>query len=402
MILTFAVNQNISVILSSLALLSAVILLVLWLCRLRMLRRALCKKTDSGSGKPPVSVVIYTYANCKGLQETLDKVRAQKYDGPMEIIVVNDGKDHAVDDLLTIAETTEPRLRSTFTPHDTRNISRKKLALTLGIKATRHPVVVLLTSESRPAGEEWLSAMAAPFADEAIDLVLGYAAPSRSDIDGGILGRGLRHDMLLDDIIWLSDAESGNTWRGDGDNMAIRRRMFFDNMGYGNSLNLQYGDDDVFVSDTATAGNSAVVLSPQAHVATEAPGDTPRFYRNKRERHDLMASYCSRRPRWRVAMLDMLPWCWLIASLGACVAAMWGLSDAFSASARIFTLSILGTVLLSAAVLWIWLGVAFNRVSTHLTGCPLRWTVAAALLSHPLRHMRWRPRKAPRSWQQPC
>ncbi|MDE5921964.1 MAG: hypothetical protein K2G79_00555, partial [Muribaculum sp.] len=172
-------------------------------------------------------------------------------------------------------ENTYPGLRRTFTPYDTRNISRKKLALTLGIKAAHNPIVLFLTSESRLPGPYWLSAMTAPFHDRDIDMVLGYAGPGKSDTDSRRLSRGMHHDILISDMEWLADAIDSKPWRGDGDNMGIRRSMFFSHMGFGNSLNLQYGDDDVFVSEVATDSNTAVVLSPDSRVTTEAPDDTP-------------------------------------------------------------------------------------------------------------------------------
>ena len=117
--------------------------------------------------------------------------------------------------------------------------------------------------------------MTAPFHDREIDLVLGYAGPGASDTESHRLSRGMRHDILVGDMEWLSDAIDGKPWRGDGDNIGIRRSMFFNNMGFGNSLNLQYGDDDVFVSEVATGSNTAVVLSPTVASRPKPPTILP-------------------------------------------------------------------------------------------------------------------------------
>ena len=378
-------------------------LLAIYLPMLSRLRRALCGKAHEASGdKLPVSVVVYTYANSKGLDEVIKSLYGQEYDAPTEIIVVNDGKDNGVEDFLTIASTRYPDLRSTFTPHDTRNISRKKLALTLGIKAARYPVVLLLTSESRIRGSRWLAEMAAPFADDSIDLVLGYAGPGDADVKRRVLSRGMRHDILLGDIEWLGDALDGAAWRADGDNMGLRRSMFFERMGFGNSLNLQYGDDDVFISESATASNTAVVLVPEAIAVTEAPADMPAYYRFKRERHAMMDAYCTRRPSMRIAFEYILPWIWLLSAVAACVLALLDISEAFAPSGLALTCGVLGAVVLGAVALWVSLGMAFSRVSMLLAGRRLRWGVIGMLLSRPVRRWRWRPRKAPRSWQRPC
>jgi glycosyltransferase involved in cell wall biosynthesis len=392
-----------------------VALLIIYLPMLRRVRRG-CRSDEYGDeadnssessvsngnkgGDIPVSIVVYTYANATGLAQVVETLRTQKYGAPYEIIVVNDGDDTAVDDYLTITGTIERRLRHTFTPHDTRNISRKKLALTLGITAAQYPVVLLLTSESRPDGEHWLSAMAAPFRDKNIDMVLGYAGPGDDDISGKRIGRRLRNNLLFGDVHWLSDAANGNAWRGDGDNMGMRRTLFFDQMGYGNSLNLQYGDDDVFVSEAATDINTAVVLDTCAHATTQAPVETPNYYKLKRERHLLMQPYCTRRPRGKFLLEAITVWLWLLASIAACICTFWNPVAAISPANLPFTCTLIGSVVVIALAMWITLAVKFNGVSMALTKCKLRLNVIGMLLMYPLRSICLR-KKAPRSWQQP-
>jgi glycosyltransferase involved in cell wall biosynthesis len=394
-------QQQVAIIFTVIAFIAAVALLLIYLQMLRRVRRG-CRSSEynDDGGDIPVSVVVYTYANATGLAQVVETLRTQKYGAPYEIIVVNDGDDTAVDDYLTITGTIERRLRHTFTPHDTRNISRKKLALTLGIKAAQHPVVLLLTSESRPAGEQWLSAMAAPFRNRNIEIVLGYAGPGDADISEKRINRRLRNNLLLGDIHWLSDAIGGNAWRGDGDNMGMRRSLFFDQMGYGNSLNLQYGDDDVFVSEAATEINTAVVLDPCAHATTQAPVETPNYYKMKRERHLLMSPYCTRRPRLNFFLEAITVWLWLLASIGACVCTLWNPIAAIAPDALPLTCTLIGIVLLIALAMWITLAVKFNSVSMALTKCKLRLNVLGMLLMHPLRSICLH-KKAPRSWQQP-
>ncbi|WP_295731698.1 glycosyltransferase [uncultured Muribaculum sp.] len=405
MVLIFAVNQIFSIVCAAVAVVAATTLACIYLPMLRRLRRALHGASDEGiaSGKQtmPVSVVVYTYANSAGLAEVIEGLKSQDYDAPTEIIVVNDGKDNGVNDFLTVAEMSCPNLRGTFTPHDTRNISRKKLAITLGIKAARYPVVLLLTSESRLPGPHWLASMAAPFGDDRVDMVLGYAGPGEKDVAHGLIGRGLRHDILLSDIEWMSDAIGGCPWRGDGDNIGIRRSMFFERMGFGNSLNLQYGDDDVFVSEVATGDNVAAVFTAQSRVTTEAPADMPKYYLAKRERHAMMNAYCTRRPSMRIILSSVLPWVWLLSTLAACVPALWNIRKDFTVEDMIVTYSMLGILMVTAVAVWLLFGVAFNKVSISLADRPLRWSVPHMLLSRLLRCRGWRRHKAPRSWQQP-
>lgn len=418
MIPIFAVSQDVVIALAGAALLAAVGVLGAWLPKLRRVGRAMAA-THAGSTAPGgipgdapapggvaaaagVSVVVYTCGNAEGLATLIASLRAQEYAGPWEVVVVNDGHDPEVDDFLTIAGSNAGEwLRSTFTPRDARSSGRKKLALTLAIKAARFPAVLLLTSASRLPGPGWLRAMAAPLTAGSADIVVGYAGPCRGDCARpGLLGRRLRHQMLIDDLLWLADALARRPWRGDGDNMGMRRSIFFDQSGFGNSLDLAYGDDDVFISDAATRSNTAVVLAAPARVATEAPADAPAFYRTKRERHALMGRWCRRRPALRHALAALMPWAWLAATVAAAaliLTALPGLAPADSAGARPL-LMMLGGVALVALLLWTALGVAFNRVSMALTGRHMRWTALGALLARPLHR---RPRRPARAWSQP-
>ena len=51
---------------------------------------------------------------------------------------------------------------------------------------------------------------------------------------------------------------------GVGRNMAYVKTLFFRNKGFANHYHLMSGDDDLFVNETATEANTAVVLTPSA------------------------------------------------------------------------------------------------------------------------------------------
>ncbi len=48
----------------------------------------------------------------------------------------------------------------------------------------------------------------------------------------------------------------------------LSRRLFFENKGFSKNLDLRWGDDDVFVSEIAHAGNTRVELNPESQVLT--------------------------------------------------------------------------------------------------------------------------------------
>ena len=82
---------------------------------------------------PPVSVIICAREESENLRRNLTAVLEQDYP-QFEVIVINDGDTDESEDYLTLLEEKYPHLYHSFVPDSSRYISRKKLAVTLGIK----------------------------------------------------------------------------------------------------------------------------------------------------------------------------------------------------------------------------------------------------------------------------
>ena len=82
----------------------------------------------------PISVVIISHDNAPELEKHLPAFLSQKYDADYQVIVVADKSDSETDDVIK-RFSNDPHLYATFMPLSSRYISRKKLAITLGIKA---------------------------------------------------------------------------------------------------------------------------------------------------------------------------------------------------------------------------------------------------------------------------
>lgn len=317
---------------------------------------------------PSVSVIVYSNGDASGLATLLRQLREQSYQAPWEVIVVNDGKDYETDMLLMSVASQWSLLRHTFTPKVMRNVSRKKLALTLGMKAARHDVVVHVTSSSRIKSPDWLKYMAMPFNNPSIDLVIGYACPDPAD-DTRRGSRRRAHDMLVTSVHYLASALTAHTYRGDGDNLAYRRDKFFEMKGFSNSLNLHYGDDDIFVSDVATPSNTAVMIARDAQVMTSTPHPVE-VYKAKKYRYDYTARYCDCSQNWLYDTVSLLMWLWLLSTVGAVLIAFdnW------------LVMSVLGVV---ALLLWLPQMLVWRKASLLLSSRRFMLSVPGSML--------WRP-----------
>ena len=244
----------------------------------------------------PASVIVYSQDEAEALETLLRSIMAQDYPAPMEIIVVNEGESTDVRDTVAMLQTAFPSLYLTHTPDGARSLSRKKLAITLGVKAARHDVVVLTAIGAEIRSAQWLRGMMRHFTpDGPVELVIGYAAQMPGD-DTGRGARGRAFDAAVRAVRWLGAAIAGHPFRATEFNVAYTRKAFFRNKGFSRSLNLHYGDDDIFISEIARRDNTAVELSADSIVGLLAH-DYGHTLRRAAVRHIFTEGHIRHRPR---------------------------------------------------------------------------------------------------------
>ena len=123
-----------------LALIPAIWLLTVYRGRIARVGAAIRRQTDAPfnpdprPAPPAVSVIIVAGDDGPALEQLLGKLFEQEYpSAEMEVIVVNDGKSENVKDVVTRVKHLNnlPNLRITFTHDELRNLSHRKLAVTL-------------------------------------------------------------------------------------------------------------------------------------------------------------------------------------------------------------------------------------------------------------------------------
>lgn len=264
----------------------------------------------------PVSVVVYSQDDAENLQRLLASLLGQDYPAPFEIIVVNEGESSDVRDLVSMLRSQHPNLYLTSTPDGVRNLSRKKLGITLGVKAARYGLVALTTTAVDIPSSRWLRGLMHRFAPGSpVEVVLGYAGVDPAE-DTARGARRRAFDLAAESARWLGAALAGNPFRGVEYNLAYRKELFMRNNGFARSLNLHNGDDDIFVSEIARGDNTAVELSPESRVILRN-GNHPRFFNERMVRRSFTEGFIRRRPFFLAALSGWLQ----IAALGLGVAA---------------------------------------------------------------------------------
>ena len=210
---------------------------------------------------PPISVIICAREESENLRRNLNAVLEQDYP-QFEVIVINDGNTDESEDYLTLLEDKYPHLYHSFVPDSSRYISRKKLAITLGIKASKYEWLVFTDAKCLPQSNQWLRLFARNFTSRT-QIVLGYSGYERGK---SWLHKRVCFDNLFTSMRYLGAAIAGNPYMGIGRNFAYRKELFYQQKGFSAHLNLQRGDDDLFINQVATAENTRVETDANALV----------------------------------------------------------------------------------------------------------------------------------------
>ena len=225
---------------------------------------------------PPVSVIVPLFNESIDFVETgLVRLLAQDYDS-YEVVVVYVGRDDDFYYELSHLSESFPNLRTTKIPIRTKYPISHKMAINIGIKAAGYEHIVLTTADASPRTSRWLALMAKGFSRG--EVVLGYCCTEQRDT---LFGRLIRIDRLMQSAEWLSSAAEGRAYRGHRCNIGFTRSRYFSVNGFGN-LNMNVGEDDLFIQRIIGDNNVSIVLSPRATVVERRSGGFVQWMKNRR------------------------------------------------------------------------------------------------------------------------
>ncbi|GHU65278.1 glycosyl transferase family 2 [Bacteroidia bacterium] len=223
------------------------------------------EQTGFPSEQPPVSVVVCVRKKCHNFNRFLSALLEQDYP-EFEVIIVSDGISDSNKEILASFQNEYKNLYTTYIPEDTRNVSRKKLGLTLGIKAAKYDYLLFTEADGYVRTNQWISAMTRHF-DGKKSIVLGFSAIVNSPKH--FLSRYIAFDYFFSNLQMLASALFKRPYAGDGRSLAYEKRHFTEQKGFVRHRVLKRGEDDLFINDIATRKNTAVELSAESVVFTE-------------------------------------------------------------------------------------------------------------------------------------
>lgn len=227
----------------------------------------------------PVSVVICAHNEEQNLKQFLPSILTQDYPD-FEVIVVN---DYSTDETKWILEDFK-RLYSHLIVVDIKEHIRlknsKKFALTLGIKAAKHEVLIMTDADCEPQSNQWLKEIAGAYA-EGKEIVLGYSPYFKKT---GFLNKLIRFETAHTAMSYLSYALKRDAYMGVGRNLSYLKSLFFKGKGFNAHMHIKSGDDDLFVNQNATRHNVNIAIHPDTHIYSN-PKETWKSYYKQKARH---------------------------------------------------------------------------------------------------------------------
>ena len=215
---------------------------------------------------PPLSVIIVAKDSLEDLKNNLPLILEQDYPS-FEVIVIYEQEEDIYEDELKLLQEKYKNLYHTFIPDSARYISHKKLGITMGIKASKNDILVFTEPNAYPTSNQWLKTISSHFTEET-DIVLGY---SNYEKIKGWFNRKIVFDKLINNMRGLGMAINGYPFTGSGYNLAYRKKLYYDNGGFSRHLNLERGEDDLFINQQAKQDNTKVMTSAEGTVRITHP-----------------------------------------------------------------------------------------------------------------------------------
>lgn len=269
-----------------------------WLAAIRY------QDTDSAFNniQQPVSVIVAARNEAQNLASFLPALLTQAYPD-FEIIVVNDCSYDESADVLKALQAQYPHLKVLTIEEQPKYPTGKKFALTLGIKAAKHEVLLFTDADCQPNSKFWIDKMQRQYMGKT-EIVLGRV---QQEVKPGLLNALIRYDSLYTSIQFFGHAIVRRAYMGSGGNLSYLRTLFFFHKGFVSHIKHHSGDDSLFVNAAATTANVRISLDPDSFVTTTPKVSWKALFRQK-SRHLSSSKFYKSVDKFWMGFVGALHW----------------------------------------------------------------------------------------------
>lgn len=269
----------------------------------------------------PVSVIIIADNNSHELDKHLPMYLSQDYPAGYEVIVVVSKDEDNTDDVLKAYKAKCANLRTTFVPDSSRYMSRRKLAITLGVKAAKYGLILLTDADCCPDTDKWIKSMAKAQSDTNASIVEGYSNYAFGTKPFRLFCRFHRQYALMCEVL------AGRPYATASHNLMFKKQMFMDGKGFQGNLKYLRGEYEFIVNKYGEDNTVAIAISPDSRMTEDEP--THRDYTNECVFYAETRKHLSHSSRHRLAFnadmssLHLCLWASLAAGLFAGITLRW-------------------------------------------------------------------------------
>lgn len=267
-----------------------------WLSFMRLI---FFKSQNKGKRTKPISILVCAWNEEKNLKELLPVLLEQDHPD-YEIVVVDDRSiDGTYDYLLELREKHD-NLKMVRVDDLPDHMNAKKFAVTLGVKAAKHDLVLLTDADCRPNSPSWAKTMSSSFSKD-VTFVLGFSSYKFSWSPLNLI---IQYETLLTGIHYLSRALWKSPYMGVGRNLSYKKSFFLKNKGFSGFQDVLGGDDDLLVNRYANGKNTAICISPDSRVES-IPKTSWSSYLVQKRRHYAVGKHYRTKDKINLALFSL-------------------------------------------------------------------------------------------------
>lgn len=221
---------------------------------------------------PKISVLVLANNNAEALDAHLSVILTQDYAPGFEVIVVGENGDIATETVIKQYSHAH-NLYATYIPAHSLFMSKKKLAVALGVKAAHNEWIVMINSDCCPSSDLWLTSIANHMKDDS-NLVIGYSNFNENTANMS------RFERLRNDCYIFRFARKSTAYRSNGTNIAFRRSEFISQDGYRGNLQHVGGEYDFIINKFARPNQTQIATERNAWILEDKPSYKSMYDRN--------------------------------------------------------------------------------------------------------------------------
>ena len=225
-----------------------------------------------------ISVIVCAKNEAENLKQFIPLIANQEYSN-FEIVLVNDASTDNTLDVMEELENKYSNIKIVNVENNEAFWANKKYALTLGIKASKHDYLIFTDADCKPVSKYWIKEISSNFSNQKT-IVLGYGGYRK--VKNSFLNKLIRFETLLTAIQYFSYAKFGLPYMGVGRNLAYRKDEFYKVNGFVDHMDINSGDDDLFINKIATTDNTVICYTPNSFTKSLPKTTFKAWFRQKR------------------------------------------------------------------------------------------------------------------------